>query len=133
MHITRCQDQKHCTLEEFYGKDVHPEDPRPHGYDDHGAMLALLQRLRAMPDERHVYGLTSELGLCLLSHDTQSAPAFVKVHTVSKTMYFIEYLVPPHKAPWPQAYVTGMASSEDEAVQMILLGMEKSGGWSQGS
>lgn len=135
MHITRCQDQKHRTLEEYFGQEIHPEDPRPYEYDDEGAMISLIQRLRALPDVRQVYGLTSGRELCLLAQDMQSAPCFVKIGAVSKrmSMYFIEYLVPPHKAPWPQAYVTGMASSEDEAVQMILLGMEKSGGWSQGS
>lgn len=132
MHLTRCQDQKHRTLEEYFGKEIHPEDPRPYEYDDEGAMISLIQRLRALPDERQVYGLTSERTLCLLALDTQSAPCLVKVHAVSKrmNMYFIDYLMPQRNAPWPQAYITGTANSEDEAVEMILIGMDKSGGWS---
>lgn len=130
MHLTRCQDQKHRSLEDFYGREIHPEDPRPYEYDDEGAMISLIQRLRALPRERQVYGRTSGRDLCLLSQDTPSAPSFVNVHTVSKQMYFIEYLMPAQKAPWPQAYITGEASTEDKAVEMILIGMDKSGGWS---
>lgn len=132
MHLTRCQDQKHRSLEEYFGTAIHPEDPRPYEYDDEGAMISLIQRLRALPNERQVYGRTSGRDLCLLSQDTPSAPCFVKVTAVSKrmSMYFIEYLMPAQNAPWPQAYITGEASSEDKAVEMIVIGMDKSGGWS---
>lgn len=130
MHLTRCQDQNHRTLEEYFGQEIHPEDPRPYEYDDEGAMISIIQRLRALPNERQVYGRTSGRDLCLLSEDTQSAPSFVRVHTVCKQMYFIEYLMPAQNAPWPQACITGEASSEDKAVEMILIGMDKSGGWS---
>lgn len=132
MHITRCQDQKLSTLEEFYGKGPLPQEARPYECDDRGVMISLLERLRALPDSRRIYGLTADYELCFLAQDSQTAPAFVKVSTVGLPLYFIEYLMPQRSAPWPQqAYVTGMTDSEEEAVKMVLIGMAKSEGWGQ--
>jgi hypothetical protein len=39
--------------------------------------------------------------------------------------------MPERIAPWPQAYVKGEARSEDEAVRMIEVAMDKSEGWIQ--
>jgi hypothetical protein len=91
-------------------------------------MLALIARLRALPDERCVWGLTSLQRLCLLAHDTYKSPWFVIVVAVSDR-YFIEYLMPAAVAPWPEARVQGEAGSEDEAIRMILIAMERSEGW----
>jgi hypothetical protein len=53
----------------------------------------------------------------------------VIVVAVDPTSYFIEYLMPAAAAPWPDARVQGEARSEDEAVRMILIAMERSEGW----
>ncbi len=127
MHLTRCQDQKSKTLEEFYTEPS--QSGEPVGREGGQAMLGLLARLRALPDERRVYGLTSLYRLCLLAEDTYTSPWFVIVSALDKRNYYVEYLMPEAIAPWPHAYVRGEARSEDGAVQMILTAMEESGGW----
>lgn len=118
MHLTRCQDQKSQTLEEFYGE-----------HEGERAMLDLIERLRALPDERRAYGLTSHYHLWLLAQDTYVSPWYVSFIAANKQHYTIEYRMPESEAPWPHAHIRGVATSEDEAVQMILTAMEKSGGW----
>ena len=127
MHLTRCQDQRRQTLDEFYTERTSSTEPvsREGGQ----AMLDLLARLRGLPDAHRVYGLTSLHRLCLLAEDTYDSPWLVIVAALDKRNYFIEYLMPAAVAPWPRAYVRGEARSEDEAVQMILTAMEKSEGW----
>ena|SRR5215469_2169389 len=120
MHLTRCKDQKRATLEEFYTE----------ARDLGKVMLDLIARLKASPDERQVYGLTSHYHLCLLSQDTSASPWFVRVIALHERDYHIEYLMPESEAPWPKAYIRGEARSTDDAIRMILTAMEKSGGWS---
>jgi len=127
MHLTRCKDQKQATLDEFYGERQDSDDSISRKCGE--AMLDLMARLRALPNERRVFGLTSHYHLCLLSQDTYTSPWFVKVIGADND-FVIEYLMPEHEAPWPHAYVRGEAHSSDEAVRMIMTGMEKSGGWS---
>lgn len=125
MQLTRCQDQKRKTLEEFY------TSTDPVCQEGCKAMLDLIARLRALPDERLVYGLTSLYRLCLLAEDTWKSPWFVIISALDKRNYHVEYLMPERAAPWPRAYVRGEARSEDEALQMIMTAMEKSEGWRQ--
>ena len=128
MHLTHCQDQKGQTLEEFF-TEVSQQDSvvcREGGR----AMLGLIARLRALPDERRVYGLTSHHRLCLLAQDTYRSPWFVIISALNSRNYYVEYLMPALIAPWRQARVRGEPRSEDEAVQMIVIAMEKSEGWS---
>jgi hypothetical protein len=129
MYLTRCQDQPSKTLDEFY-TDVSQHD---HPVDREGGkvMLDLIARLRALPDERRVYGLTSRYRLCLLAEDTSRSSWFVIISALEKRNYSVEYLMPERVAPWPHAYVRGEAGSEEEAVQMIMTAMEKSEGWSE--
>ncbi len=124
MHLTRCHDQKSKTLDEFYGEMS--QSDKPVTREGGKAMLALMARLRALPNERRVYGLTSHYRLCLLAQDSAETSWFVIVAALDARNFFVEYLMPECVAPWPHAYVRGEARSEDEAVQMILTGMEKS-------
>ena len=128
MHLTRCKDQKHATLEEFYGEAR--DSSEPVSRSGAAAMLDLIARLRALPDGRQVFGLTSHYQLCLLAEDAYTSPWFVRVSASDERNYSIEYLMPKHESPWPHAYVRGEARSADVAVQMIQTAMEKSGGWS---
>ena len=129
MHLTRCQDQKRQTLEEFYTEPAQSEAPVSREGGE--TMLELLAALRALPDERWVFGLTSHYRLCLLAQDTSRSPWFVIISALDQRNYFIEYLMPASVAPWPHAYVRGEARSEEEAVNMILAAMEESEGWDQ--
>src|SRR5262245_21261336 len=129
MHLTRCHDQKSKTLEQFYGELSVSDEPVTRQIGQ--TMLSLLARLRALPNERRVWGLTSHYRLGLHASNSYETPCFVTAFGLDARNYLIEYLMPERVAPWPHAYVTGQACSEDEAVQMILTGMEKSEGWSQ--
>ena len=121
MHLTRCQDQKSQTLDEFYSMIGCK------------TMLDLLERLRGLPNERRVYGLTSVDRLCLLAEDTSASIWYVIISALDEGewRYFVEYLMPQHSAPWPVAMVRGEARNEDDAVQMIITAMENSEGWSE--
>lgn len=44
--------------------------------------------------------------------------------------YQIEYQVPEAAAPWPNAYVRAEASAVEQAIDMVLVAMAQSGGWS---
>ncbi len=128
MYLTRCQDQKSQTLEEFYMEMSHGDEDSVFP-EVSRTMLDLIARLRALPDERRVYGLTSHDRLVLLAQDTYRSPWLVILSALDKRNYFVSYLLPERLAPWPHAYVNGEAQSEDEAVQMILTAMDKSEGW----
>ena len=128
MHLTRCQDQRYQTLDEFYSDLCHSEEPTTRAVG--GSTLDLIARLRAVPDERHIYGLTSLYRLCLLAEDTYASPWFVIV-TPGQAQFYVQYLLPQRLAPWSGAYVTGEARTVDEAVRMILTAMERSEGWSR--
>jgi hypothetical protein len=127
MDLQRCKDQPSKTLDEFYEEIATSDEEfnRTSGK----LMLALISRLRALPDERCVWGLTSLHRLCLLAHDTYKSPWFVIVFAADPGSYSIEYLMPAAVAPWPDARVQGEARSEDEAIRMILVAMERSEGW----
>jgi hypothetical protein len=129
MYLTRCHDQKSKTLDEFF-EDVRQQD---HVLSREGgkAMLGLMGRLRALPDSRQMYGLTSHHRLCPLAADSYQSPWFVIISALDNRNYFVEYRMPDDVAPWPHAYVRGKARSEDDAVQMIVTAMEKSEGWSE--
>ncbi|HEX5222244.1 MAG TPA: hypothetical protein VFZ59_22005 [Verrucomicrobiae bacterium] len=128
MRITRCKDQKNATLEDFYGEAAASLEPVTRKSGE--AMLDWIARLRALPNEKNVYGLTSLYRLCLLSEDTYTSPWFVIISASDERNYYVEYLMPEHQSPWPNAYVRGEARSADEAVQMVVTAMEKCGGWS---
>lgn len=129
MHLTRCHEQKSKTLDEFY-RELSVSD-EPVTRESGQTMLSLIARLRALTDERRVWGLTSHYRLCLLAADSAETDWFVTVVALDARNYYVEYLMPPRVAPWPRAYVRGEARSEDEAVQMILTGFKKSEGWSE--
>src|SRR4051812_5028723 len=119
MHLTRCQDQKSKTLDEFYSEVSQKGEPVSRSGGK--AMLDLLERLRALPNEQRVFGLTSHARLCLLAEDAYTSPWFVIISALDKRNYFVEYLMPEHVAPWPHAYVRGEARTEDDALQMIVI------------
>jgi hypothetical protein len=127
MQLTRCTDQKLVTLEEFYTRTI--ESDEPVSREGGRTMLNLIKRLQSLSDPRRVWGLTSHYRLCLLAEDNGQSPQFVTVIASDSSNYYIEYLMPARLAPWPHAYVKGEARSEDEAVLMITIAMEKSGGW----
>ena len=127
MHLTRCSDQNHQSLDEFYGEAAESKDPTTRGIGS--AMLTLIGRLRNLEVSHHVWGLTSHYNLVLLADDSYTTPWFVTMLALDYRNYSVEYLMPEDIAPWPNAYVKGQAQNADDAVRMILLAMEMSHGW----
>ncbi len=115
MQLIKCQDQKKQTLDEFY-----MEISLHEGFEKVGkSMIDLINKLRAVSDDRQVFGLNSLYRLCLLSKDAGQSPWYVIIAAIGEQMYRIEYLLPERHAPWPDAYVMGEARSEDEAVEIF--------------
>ena len=128
MFLDRCSEQSRQTLDEFYAsiRDGYG------GVYAGKTMLSLIAALRKHPDPRRVRGLTSHYHLGFLAADAASDvayPILVWVVASDPHNYSIEYRLPDEEAPWPDAYVKGTAQSEEEAIRMILLGMDKSKGW----
>lgn len=127
MQLVHCKDQALLPMDQFYRDTARHEDSFVRKRAE--LMINLIARLRALPDDRHVWGLTSHMSLCLLSQDDCSSPRYVVVEALDRRCYFVEYLMPRASAPWPSAYVRGEARSEDEGVQMIVTAIDRSGGW----
>jgi hypothetical protein len=128
MQLTRCHCQGKQTLEEYYAELSADERIWVRGKP----MLSLLARLRALPDERQVWGLTSNDQLCLRAQDSEMAPSFVIIAALGMGDdwgYVVDYLMPERVAPWRGAMVRGGAHTEDDAVRMILTAMKNSEGW----
>jgi len=126
MMLTRCTDQGTETLDAAY--EVWARRGTAVGTDGQ-AMLDLFTALRTSSDARRAWGLTSHAELVLLSSDASSSPWYVKVFAHNYGGYRIEYLMPEAIAPWPGAWVRGEASTVDEAVSMLGVAMDRSGGW----
>jgi hypothetical protein len=112
MNLTVCSLQGGQSLEEFC-KTI--------GGD---AVLRLIHRLQNFPDDRTVFARFAVDYVCLLAEDYNTAEIFVGAFVWFKLWpsgeYEVEYA--QSEAPWRGA-------SEEEAFEMILVGMEKSGGW----
>jgi hypothetical protein len=112
MNLSRCQDQKGRTLDESYtAGDGADEISRKRC----AAMRDLIERIRALPGQPRVYGLTSHVRLCLLAKDAYTSPWFVIAAAADTRNYYIEDLMPDHAPPWAGAYVRGEARTEDAA------------------
>jgi hypothetical protein len=114
-------------MEQFYGDAARHDDEFVRARAER--MIHLIARLRALPDDRCAFGLTSHMALCLLALDDFRSPRYVIVEALDRRSYSVEYLMPQTSAPWRGARVRGEARSDDEAVQMIVVAMDRSGGW----
>lgn len=127
MRLARCKDQAKAPLDQFFEELTLQEDYA--GRDGAKAMLGLISRLRASDCPHRVYGLTSHDRLCLLAEDSYASSWFVIVSALDSNNYRVEYRMPDRLSPWPEAYVTGESHSEDGALRMVLIAMERSEGW----
>lgn len=122
MRIVRWPYQEHRSPEVYYAQ-------REDGSGRGTTMVRLLERLKAHPDEREAWALTNKWELDLQANDRMQQQQYVSFKAETEHSYTIEYLLPERLAPWPNAWVSGRAYSEDEAVSMILKAMDLSGGW----
>ena len=128
MKIFCCEGQNLCSLNSFYEELAERDNAVWKSAGE--AMLGLLKNLHSHPDNKQVYGLISNYMLCFLSENNCNSPRFVTITTPSKRRYHIEFLMPKATAPWRQpTFVRGETHSESEAIEMIIIAMEQSGGW----
>jgi len=91
--------------------------------------LAVIERLRALPDDRLVYGLTSVDRLCLLSQDDYTTPWWVVLTSHSARDFTVECRMPADQAPWRSAKITGKTEDLSKAVEMLVESLKVSRGW----
>lgn len=115
------------TLDDFYGRDGYLEAIQR--YPSQDAMVLLIQALRDVESPLRAYGMTHTHQLGLRAVDDQRAQEFVTIMASDAHSYFIEYLMPEDKAPWPYAWVRGDATSTEDAKAMVLRAMQLSEGW----
>ena len=124
MQLEQCSEQATYGMDRFYA-ELAVHDPQ-----SGEAMIELLARLRSLDHPNRVWGLTSHTRLCLLAQDSSATPWYVIAYPVTRRDYTVEYLMPASLSPpWPNAYVRGEARSVDDAVNMIITAMDRSGGW----
>lgn len=128
MQLTQCRDQKRPPTLEAYFAEL-GDSIAPSMRAACRVMQDLVVRLRALPNDWCVYGLTSHYRLCLLSVDSYDSPWWVTIAALNAQSIAVDYLVPAHMAPWPGARTCGQAQSTEAAVSMIQIAMEASGGW----
>jgi len=113
------------TLEAFYGTLAASTESSEMGK----AMLQLLPELEKVFAFRDAWGLTSLYHLWLLAADDWSSRWLVSVIANRPGYWHVGYRMPEAAQPWPDAIVTGRATSMAAAIEMIRIGMIRSGGW----
>jgi hypothetical protein len=92
------------------------------------AMLRLLPGLEELCAPLQVWGLMSHVDLCLLTTDDWRAPwrVFIASHEGS---YEVRYAMSETERPWPDAIACGTAEDVSQAIDMIRVAIDRSGGW----
>ena len=126
MSFRRASCQSHASLEAFYGMAAAGTDSSS---EMGKAMLQLLPELEKVFAFQDAWGLTSHYHLWLLAADDYTSPWLVSVIALDSTHWHVGYRLPEVAQPWPDAIVTGEATSMSAAIEMIKIGMSRSGGW----
>jgi len=92
-------------------------------------MIALLKVINSLFINTQLWGLTSHARLVIQSKDEWKSDWFVIINSVGLEEYYIEYLLPNHRGPWPNAIVRGEAKNLEEAKKYLLIAMRESEGW----
>jgi len=127
MQLITCKDQARCPFDQYYDKSKDSSNLLVRL--EVKAMIDLVASLRALPDDREIYVLTSHFRLCLLPKDTGAPPWPVIISALCDHEYYVNYRLPENFAPWRAAEVTGTAHSAEEAARWAIIAMEKSGAW----
>ena len=122
MPIISGSDQKNKSLTQFYSSDH--EQTREMG----AKMLSLINLIDTKFIETKIFGLTSLYKLNLLSQDSYKSAHYVSIVTDGK-IFRIDYLVPKHKQPWPEARISGETESLEQAFKYLIIAMTNSEGW----
>ena len=130
MPITRCPDQSDDSLEEFYRWIG--TTPAAWAVGTADAMGLLLTELNTLFKQTQLWGVTSHAKLNVQNYPDTAAGSFVSIIGSSgagQLWYTINYQLPAHKCPWPNAQVTGEADSLARAIDYLLIAMRESEGW----
>lgn len=131
MPLRRISDQKSRTIKEFYNHVIGKQ--KAASWNDIGkAMVKLIEKLDEIFPNDIIWCLTSLHRLVLLTDDDWKSPWYVIIGSLSSLNsdeIYIEYRMPDDLKPWNDAKVKGTANSLDEAVEYVLIAMQKSGGW----
>ena len=126
MGLIRCSCQNGSkSLGDYYARVLKQPDA--------DRMMSFFNLLGDSSSAQTVFWLLSHTKICLLSEDDHSATkwATVDVGYTPFGKFEIQCRVPDAIAPWSQAYVHGFADYPEYAVEMLLSGLEFSGGLSQ--
>lgn len=137
MKLTRCTAQK-TSLETFYNELYESYKGAPLG-ESALAYLDVIAELRNHPATYEVWGLTSHHRLILLAEDDYESLWYVicEIHSMPRyenwkhhdLVYHVSFELPEVTSPWSRGTILGIASSLEEAVQLIILAMKESKGW----
>ncbi len=128
MPLTRKSEQSHATLEEhFINFKADPNAPKhwPLICDN---MLQFVEVVNELFPETQLFALTSHLRIVVQPTDDVH-DFFVIASNVGTNDYYFEYLLPARKRPWESAFVTGTASSLENAKKYLLIAMHECGAW----
>jgi hypothetical protein len=120
--LRECSCQPDETLEEHFSS-------LDRKYVNGRGTLALIEGLRAFPDDRIVYGLTQIDRLILLSQDDYTTPWWVLITSHGLKDYQVDCRMPGNQAPWRGAHITGKTDKIDRALEMVVRALTVSRGW----
>jgi hypothetical protein len=126
MPLIRCSEQKRQTLEQFYSEFSSSENENVALSGK--SMLKIIHHVNSLFKNTILYGVTSLASLNLLKDDSSIKDWFVTL-SASGDDFYISYLMPINKQPWPKARVTGSTKSFDELMKFLIIAMHESQGW----
>jgi len=91
-------------------------------------MLKFIEMVDSIFPDTKIWALTSIQRLVLQTKDDWQSDWFIIIGCLGNE-YYIEYLIPENKKPWPDAYVRGVAIGLEEAKKYLLIAMNECGGW----
>ncbi|MGH1433130.1 MAG: hypothetical protein ACRBG0_01605 [Lewinella sp.] len=129
MPLTRCIDQSHNTLVEFYEKLLENESSTLSSRAKD--MLGLIVELDILFKNIAVYAFTSHANLQIVSGSYTHDQVGVSVSAYGYQVgYVIRYVMPQEdNPPWEDAMIVGEAKSLKLAVEMIVIAMLRSSLW----
>jgi hypothetical protein len=127
MPLKRASCQHSASLETFYKEFAASDEAFSKSMGEQ--MLSLLPMLSQACAPFDVWGLTSMHHLWLLAADDWRSSWLVCVTALPAEGYRIQYRMPQADAPWPNAFIQGIAPDEATACRRILIAMKRSGGW----
>ena len=127
MSIQRASCQPGASLEDFYKEAAASDNSIVSRVGKQ--MMSFLPMLSDVCANFEVWGLTSMYDLWLLPSDGPFVPWLVQVSAQPGLGYQVRYKMTATEAPWPDAFVEGMAKDEAAACRLILIAMKRSEGW----